>query len=167
MTHMPAQRRSGFRALLAVYVVMLLAIPLAGCFLSGLGAPAMAPPAGAQARVLTLETSGYDAGPESCNWRRTWYGRPVIASGPNAGRPKAVGVTASGTRARYGTIAADTNLFPYGTIIHVPGYGHGRVEDQGREIKGRKIDLFFPSRQAALDWGRQVHVVQVWLPGAR
>ena len=32
----------------------------------------------------------------------------IIASGPNKGKPKAVGITASGTRAHRGTAAADT-----------------------------------------------------------
>ena len=68
------------------------------------------------------------------------------------------------TRAVRGTIAADTRLFPYGTIIQIPGYGWGRVEDIGGAIKGRHIDLFFDSHQEALEWGRQKKQVLIWKP---
>jgi 3D (Asp-Asp-Asp) domain-containing protein len=88
----------------------------------------------------------------------------VIASGPNKGKPKAVGITASGTRAQRGTVAADTRLYPFGTIVRVPGYGWGRVEDRGGDIKGQKLDLFFDSHGEALEWGRQRLPVEVWLP---
>jgi 3D (Asp-Asp-Asp) domain-containing protein len=94
-------------------------------------------------------------------WR---LGQPVIASGPNKGKPKAVGITASGTRAQRGTVAADTRLYPFGTIVRVPGYGWGRVEDRGGDIKGQKLDLFFDSHGEALEWGRQRLPVEVWLP---
>jgi len=73
-------------------------------------------------------------------------------------------VTASGTRARHGTIAADTRRFPFGTIMQIPGYGYGRVEDCGSAIKGAKIDLFFKHHSDAIEWGRQRKRVKVWLP---
>jgi hypothetical protein len=54
-----------------------------------------------------------------------------------------------------GTIAADTRHYPFGTIMDVPGYGRGIVEDRGSAIKGpSRIDLFFNSHQKALIWGR-------------
>ena len=80
------------------------------------------------------------------------------------GQRKEVGVTASGSRATPGTIAADTRIFPFGTIMHVPGYGYGRVEDRGGAIKGHKIDLYYHDHNDALKWGRQHIVVDVWLP---
>jgi len=90
-------------------------------------------------------------------------GRPVYSYGPNKGKPKKVGVTASGTRARHGTIAADTRYLPFGTVIYVPGYGYGRVEDRGGAIKGAKIDLWFSSHDKAKQWGRRKIKVKVWL----
>jgi 3D (Asp-Asp-Asp) domain-containing protein len=113
---------------------------------------------------MTLETTGYCPCKKCCGWKRNWFGRPVFASGPLKGRPKKVGMTASGTRARHGTIAADTSRFPFGTIMHIPGYGYGRVEDRGSAIKGGKIDLFFRRHSEALQWGRERKQVQVWLP---
>lgn len=99
-----------------------------------------------------------------CGWRRNWLLRPVYASGPLRGRRKEVGVTASGTRARPGTVAADTRSLPFGTILEVPGYGFGRVEDRGGDITGDRLDLFFRTHHEALVWGRRTLNVRVWLP---
>lgn len=74
-----------------------------------------------------------------------------------------MGVTASGTKAKKGTIAADTRYFPFGTVMFVPGYGVGKVEDRGGAIQGAaRIDLFFKTHQQALEWGRRRLKVQVW-----
>lgn len=86
----------------------------------------------------------------------------VDSSGPTAGRKKAVGITASGTRARKGTIAADTGKYPFGTVMSIPDYGYGRVEDRGGAIKGDHVDLFFGSHGAALKWGRRWRDVKIW-----
>ncbi len=74
-----------------------------------------------------------------------------------------IGLTASGTKAKVGTIAADTSLYPFGTIVYVPGYGYGRVEDRGGAIKGQRMDLFFESHDDALQWGRQTKRVRIWI----
>jgi 3D (Asp-Asp-Asp) domain-containing protein len=55
-----------------------------------------------------------------------------------------------------GTLAADTNYYPFGTKIYVPGYGWGVVEDRGSAIKGPdRLDLYFRSHRAALEWGNR------------
>ena len=82
-------------------------------------------------------------------------GKPVYDYGPNKGKPKKVGVTASGIVASAGTVAADPMVFKFGTRLEIPGYGIGRVEDVGGAIKGRHIDLWFPSHKEALKWGRR------------
>jgi 3D (Asp-Asp-Asp) domain-containing protein len=72
-------------------------------------------------------------------------------------------MTASGVMARSGTIAADTSLYPFGTVLYIEGYGYGRVEDRGGAIKGARLDLWFPSHRAALAWGRRKQTpVKVW-----
>jgi 3D (Asp-Asp-Asp) domain-containing protein len=88
----------------------------------------------------------------------------VYASGPLKGQRKKVGQTASGTQARPGTIAADTSVYPFGTIIYVPGYGYGVVEDRGAAIKGERLDLYFRSHRQAQEWGRKAQEVRVWFP---
>jgi 3D (Asp-Asp-Asp) domain-containing protein len=113
----------------------------------------------------TMEVSAYDSCKKCTNWKRNWLFRPVIASGPSAGKAKKVGITASGAKAQKGTIAADTSHYPFGTVMYVPGYGYGRVEDRGKAIKGAtKIDLYFDKHKEALQWGRQNVPIKVWLP---
>ncbi len=122
------------------------------------------PPGDVRPVVVQMEVTGYCRCGKCCNWRRTWWGRPVIASGPRRGQRKAVGITASGVRARRGTIAADKSRYPYGTIVYVEGYGYGRVEDIGGAIRGNSIDLYFDTHREALEWGRKQMRVQVWFP---
>jgi 3D (Asp-Asp-Asp) domain-containing protein len=77
------------------------------------------------------------------------------------------GTTASGAKTRRGVIAADPRVLPLGTKVRVdnagPYSGHYVVKDTGRKIRGRKIDLFMPSRREAQKFGRkdvQVKVVE-------
>ena len=75
--------------------------------------------------------------------------------------PSARGLTASGRRVTYNGgafVAADTGLLPFGTKLVIPGYHNGKpveVIDRGSAIKGRHIDVFFPSHEQALEWGNQ------------
>ena len=121
------------------------------------------PPKGSKKRTVRIEATAYDNGKKSCGWKRNWYGRPVYAYGPNKGKPKKVGLTASGKQASMGTIAADTKYYPFGTVMYVPGYGYGVVEDRGGAIKGpNRIDLWYPSHKQALNWGRKTVKVTYW-----
>ena len=113
-----------------------------------------------------LTATAYCKCGKCCNWHRNWFFRPVIAAGPHKGQRKKVGITASGTRVHVGTIAADTSRYPFGTIMYVPGYGYGRVEDRGGAIQGDHIDLYFKRHHEAERWGRVKTEVSVWLPGA-
>ena len=135
---------------------------LAGCLLLDGQRTRNRPAAGARPEEVTLETTGYCSCGTCCGWKRNWLFRPVFASGHLKGQPKKVGVTATGRRARRGTIAADTDVFPFGTRMEVPGYGSGIVEDRGSAIRGRHIDLYFSSHRQALDWGRKTVTVTVW-----
>ncbi len=135
---------------------------MAGLLLFGSGCATVHPPRGVPNVERTVLATGYCPCRECCGWRRNWLGRPVYASGPLAGQRKDVGMTASGTRAHKGTIAADTSRYPFGTIFYIPGYGYGRVEDRGGDIKGDHIDLFFESHREALAWGRRYRQVQIW-----
>jgi 3D (Asp-Asp-Asp) domain-containing protein len=123
-------------------------------------------PRGRPDTVMRMEVTGYCPCGICCGWKRSWFGLgpPVVASGPQKGQRKIVGQTAWGTRARPGTVAADTSVLPFGTIVYVEGYGWGRVEDRGGAIKGNKLDLFYRSHRQALEWGRQQKQVQVWYP---
>ena len=132
--------------------------------LCGCGCSTIRPPDHAIAIERTLLTTGYCRCQTCTGWQRTWYGRPVYSSGPNKGKRKQVGITAGGTRAGTGTIAADTSRYPFNTIMYIPGYGYGRVEDRGGAIKGNHIDLYFRTHKRAMKWGRQKKKVKIWLP---
>lgn len=106
--------------------------------------------------------TGYCSCGKCCGWHRNWLLRPVYSSGPNKGKTKTIGVTANGSKARYGTIAADTSRYPFGTIMYIEGYGYGKVADRGGAIKGDRLDLYFPSHRKATQWGRKTQVVNVW-----
>lgn len=157
-------RHSRWRPLGAAMV--LVATALASLSLEGCATTAdVDVPPNSRRVVVEMVTTGYDSGPASCGWTRNWYGRPVYAYGPNKGRPKQVGITASGVRAQHGTIAADTRHYPVGTVMYIPGYGYGVVEDRGGDIKGHaRLDLWFRTRQQALQWGRRRQKVVVYIP---
>ncbi len=143
---------------------------LAVFFLSGCLMLSHAPPQArlSRGRPVAIETTAYCPCGKCCGWKRNWLFRPVVASGPNRGKPKAVGMTASGKKAKPGTIAADTRYYPMGTVLYVPGYGYGVVEDRGGDIKGpQRLDLFFNKHSEALTFGRKKLYVVVFPPGTR
>lgn len=77
------------------------------------------------------------------------------------------GITASGLRISHNAglfVAADTALLPFHTKLIIPGYAADQavpVLDRGGAIKGNRIDVFFPTHQQALEWGRRVVEVTV------
>ena len=148
-------------------VLIIGVMALGGCLMRDIRWQPVRPPSGAKEQTYRMVTTAYCPCRQCCGWTRNWYGKPVFAYGPNKGKPKEVGITASGTKARPGTIAADTRIFPFGTVMFIPGYGYGVVEDRGGDIKGYHIDLYYHSHQTALKWGREVKDVKVWLPKAR
>ncbi len=70
-------------------------------------------------------------------------------------------VTATGTRVRWGTVAVDPRMIPYGTrmfIVTSDGsyiYGVATAEDCGGAIKGNRIDLYMPTLSQAFSFGRR------------
>jgi 3D (Asp-Asp-Asp) domain-containing protein len=72
----------------------------------------------------------------------------------------ASGITASGklvTDNNGQFVAADPSL-SFGTKLIIPGYASGAVEvlDRGGAIRGNHIDVFFPTHEEALKWGRKM-----------
>ncbi len=54
--------------------------------------------------------------------------------------------------------------YSFGTVMIVPGYHSGPVVvlDRGGDIKGNKLDCFFPTHALARAFGRQEITVQIW-----
>jgi len=143
----------------AILAVLLIVVAAGCCFYPSLGRRDYV------REERRMVVTAYDAGQESCGWKRKYgcIGPPVYAYGPKKGQRKQVGITASGARAKKGTIAADPR-YPFGTKIYVPGYGWGEVQDRGSAIRGDRLDVFFPSRKEALEWGRQTLNVIILKP---
>jgi len=62
-------------------------------------------------------------------------------------------------------VAADTRLLPFGSLVSVPGYADGEVVpvlDRGGAIKGRRLDVLYPTHQIARKWGVRRIPVVVW-----
>lgn len=154
----PRGRRPVSRSPLPVLLLAGAALPLL------LGCNGIRPPKGVDPTRVRMTVTGYCDCGDCCGWERAWLrlGAPVYSAGPNKGKRKEVGVTATGSKTRRGTAAVDRRRFPYGTVFHVPGYGYARAEDTGGAIKGNHIDLWFPSHEAALRWGRRTLTVTVW-----
>ncbi|MFC4966812.1 3D domain-containing protein [Paenibacillus sp. GCM10023248] len=96
--------------------------------------------------AVEVTATGYYAGKES--------------TGKNPDHPE-YGITYSGIKVKrddkaLSTIAADTKVFPLGTVLYIPGYGYGVVADTGSAIKGKKIDLYFDTKdQVYKEWGKK------------
>ena len=70
-------------------------------------------------------------------------------------------ITSCGTPVRWGVVAVDPSVIPYGTrmfIVDEDGdfvYGMGTAEDCGSAIQGKRLDLYMPTLSEAFDYGRQ------------
>jgi 3D (Asp-Asp-Asp) domain-containing protein len=77
-----------------------------------------------------------------------------------------VGETASGAFTRRGIVAADPRVLPLGSQVRVQGLGRAYdgtydVEDTGREVKGRELDIFMRDCGQAKEFGRKPARVRV------
>lgn len=65
-------------------------------------------------------------------------------------------ITATGTKPKWGTIAVDPTVIPYGTKVYIPKFDMVfTAEDCGGAIKGNKIDIFMNSKNESYTWGRR------------
>lgn len=73
------------------------------------------------------------------------------------------GITASGVEVTPGvTVAADTSVFPFGTVLYIEGVGERVVQDIGGAIKGNRLDVAIDTHENALRWsGYGEHAVYV------
>jgi LysM repeat protein len=75
--------------------------------------------------------------------------------------------TASGTVAHWGTVAADTQLSPFGTRVRIEGLGDNvfTVEDTGSAVRGNVFDVWFPDAASARRLGATRRAVTILAPG--
>lgn len=104
-------------------------------------------------KAIKMVATAYEAGPRS--------------TGKRPG-DKGYGITASGARAKRGTVAVDPRVIPLGTKLYVksltpgvPDYGFAIAQDTGGAIKGNKIDLFMDTVWECLQFGRRPVMVYI------
>lgn len=104
-------------------------------------------------KAIKMVATAYEAGPRS--------------TGKRPG-DKGYGITASGARAKRGTVAVDPHVIPLGTKLYiksltpgVPDYGFAIAQDTGGAIKGNKIDLFMDTVWECLQFGRRPVMVYI------
>lgn len=105
-------------------------------------------------------------GPSTMEVIATAYTAGYESTGKNPGEP-GYGITATGTRARRGTVAVDPEVIPFGTRMYIPGYGYGVAEDTGGAIKGNRIDLFFDDLDEAREWGKRTVTIRLFGKGRK
>ena len=86
--------------------------------------------------------------PAATTWTLTAYCSCVQCCG------KSDGITASGAKATAGRTVAVPSSIPFGTVVVINGHEYV-AEDRGGGIKGNKLDIYFDSHEAALQFGRQ------------
>lgn len=70
-------------------------------------------------------------------------------------------VTATGTTVHWGTVAVDPRYIPYGTRMFIMAsdgsyiYGLATAEDCGGDIKGDRMDLYMPTYEQCMEFGRR------------
>jgi 3D (Asp-Asp-Asp) domain-containing protein len=74
------------------------------------------------------------------------------------------GTTSSGVQVNTGIVAADPKVLPLGSVIEIRVGSHAgiyTVLDTGGFIKGKRIDIYFPDYEEALEFGRRDVYVRV------
>lgn len=73
-------------------------------------------------------------------------------------------VTSTGSKPRWGTIAVDPSVIPYGTKVYIPQFDMTFIaEDTGSAIKGNKIDIFMNDEGDVYNWGRKT--IDIYIVG--
>jgi 3D (Asp-Asp-Asp) domain-containing protein len=96
----------------------------------------------------------------------------VIASDPKADALEnfhataycLTGITRSGVAVAPGHVAADPKVIPLGSMIYVDSPlmgGFYQVLDAGKLVKGKAIDIFIPSYERCIEFGRRAVKVKV------
>ena len=73
--------------------------------------------------------------------------------------------TATNTKPKRGTIAADPERIPYGTKLYIPEYGYGIVEDTGGALRkdedNIRIDVYMDTYEEAIEWGKKEMIIYI------
>lgn len=90
----------------------------------------------------------------------TFYTAGVESTGKSRG-DKGYGITASGTTVSEGRTVACPKSIPFGTKIHIEGFGFRVCEDRGGAIVEGHLDIYVDSITKARKLGRQKLIVTI------
>jgi 3D (Asp-Asp-Asp) domain-containing protein len=85
-------------------------------------------------------------------------------------------ITAANTQTRVGIVALSRDLlrrytpdapFEFGDVVHISGLGDFVVEDSMNGRWKRRVDVWFPSRTAAVSFGRRNVIIRTQRPGEK
>ncbi|KAB2336549.1 LysM peptidoglycan-binding domain-containing protein [Cytobacillus depressus] len=90
----------------------------------------------------------------------------VTATAYTASCTNCSGITATGINLKKNpnakVISVDPKVIPLGSKVYIPGYGEAIAADKGSSVKGNKIDVFIPSKQQAIQWGKKTVKIKVY-----
>lgn len=93
-------------------------------------------------KAETFKVTAYCSCKKCCNKDRSnkWYG-----------------ITSTGKKAKWGTVAVDKKVIKMGSRLVIEGFPNTtfKAEDVGGKIKGKHIDIWFPSHKKAKKFGVQ------------
>lgn len=71
-------------------------------------------------------------------------------------------LTSTGTIPKWGTIAVDPSVIPYGSKVYIPRFNrYFTAEDCGGGIKGNRIDIYMTSEAKCISWGVRKIEIQI------
>lgn len=72
------------------------------------------------------------------------------------------GITSTGQKPVWGTIAVDPRVIPYGTKVYIPCFNQVFIANNtGGAIKGNKIDIYMNNNNQCNNWGRRTIDIQI------
>jgi len=74
---------------------------------------------------------------------------------------KSDGITASGEEVKEKETIACPRQFPFGTKLHIDGFGTYICQDRGGAIKGNKVDIYMKTKSEAFAFGRRKLLAEV------
>lgn len=104
-------------------------------------------------RPEVMPVSRGDAGPGMVDLRGGKFELEVLATAYSPDDPGVGSVTRSGIPVDHGVVAVDPDVIPIGSVVYIPGYGYAVAADTGGMIRGRRVDVYLPSRGEAVAWG--------------
>ena len=89
---------------------------------------------------------------------KTMYKKMTVSATAYSGD----GITSTMTKPKWGVIAVDPRVIPYGSTVYIPYFDkYFTAEDCGGAIKGNRIDIYMNSESKCRRWGRRTINIEI------